>query len=80
MEQSVELGALAHIGLAHDGSRDALLDGISRLERVGKGIDAALYLFCKSSQFAAVGKLQFLVVTEIQLQLQQRSDMQKLFT
>ena len=79
VEQLVEQRALAHVGLSHDSHGNALLYGLSRGKGAGEPRDAPVYLCRQGQKLSPIGKLQFLVVAEVQLQLHEGGDMQQLF-
>ena len=59
------------LGLAHDGYRDALLQGVAGFEGVGEGGYLLLYFLGQGVELCAVGKLQVLMVAEIQFQFEE---------
>ena len=77
-KEGVEEGGLAHIGLADDGHGNAVLDGIAYTEGVGEARDGALDVGGYLREFAAVGKLELLVVAEVELQLHERGEVEQL--
>ena len=77
-EEGVEEGALAHVGGSDNGHGDAVLEGIACLEGAGQMCDVRIYLLCQCQKFWSVGKLQLLVVGEVEFKLQQRSEVQEL--
>ena len=76
--QGVEQGGLARVRLAHDGHGDAVLQGVAHAERVRQAGDNLLHAGGDGLELRAVGKLQVLVVAEVQLQLHERGEMQEL--
>ena len=76
--EGVEEGGLADVGLADDGYGHAVLDGIAYIERMGQAGDDALDLVGYLGEFATVGKLEFFVVAEVELQLHERGEVEEL--
>ena len=76
MEQLVEQGALAHVGLADDGHGNATLDGFSFGEGVGERRDFMGDGFRQGEQLLSVGEVDVLVA-EVQFQFEQRRDLEQ---
>lgn len=66
--KAVEKCALAYIGFADDGHGNALLDGLTGAEGGGKRGYAVVNGVGKEGEFGAVGKLEFLMVAEIEFE------------
>ncbi|CDD33298.1 putative uncharacterized protein [Bacteroides sp. CAG:714] len=78
VQQRIQQGGLSGIGLADNGYRDAVLDSVSRTEGTHQSAYHLLYLGSYRLQLRTVGKLQFLVVAEVEFQFHQRGEMQQL--
>ena len=66
--KAVEKCALAYIGFADDCHRNTLLDGLTGAEGGGKRGDAVVDSVGKEGEFGAVGKLEFLMVAEVEFE------------
>ena len=71
-DKAVEEGALTHIGLADDCHGNALLDCLTGAEGGGKRGDAVVDGVGKRGELGAVGKLEFLVVAEVEFEFHER--------
>ena len=79
MEQGVEQGRFAGIGLPDDGYRYTAFQGIAQPEGIGQPGDGLRYFLGQRLELATVGKLQVFVVGEIQLQFEQRDHVEQFF-
>ena len=77
-EQGIEQGALAAVRRADDGDGHAVADGVAQAEGVGKLAAVRAGGIEQRAQPRAVGELDVLLA-EVQLQFQQRRELQQLF-
>ena len=78
VQQGIEQGGFSGIGLTDNSHGDSILDGIAGTEGTHQSTDDLLDLGGYRLQLRTVGKLQFLVVAEVELQLHQRGEVQQL--
>lgn len=76
-QQGVEERGLTSIGCTNDSHRDTMTDGIAGAEGVGERTERINYLIGQATQLVSVGKLQFLVVGEVEFEFEQRSQMKQ---
>ena len=67
-DKGVEEGALSDIGLSDYGHGDALFHCLTRSEGVGKTGEMAVDVKCQLPQLSTIGKLEFLVVAEVEFE------------
>ena len=64
-DKGIEEGRFADVWSTYDGDGNAVLEGITSVEGVGKMGDARIYLLSEFQQFGAVSKFEVFVVGEI---------------
>ena len=79
-EEGIEKGGFADIGGTDDGNGDAVLEGLSSFERLGKLLDASVDFLCQFKEFCAVGKFKVFVVGEVEFEFEKRGELQQLVT
>ena len=75
-DKAVEEGALADIGLADDCHGYALFDCLTGAEGGGKRSDAVVDGVGKVGELGAVGKLEFLMVAEVEFEFHERGHLE----
>ena len=66
----IEKSALSYVGVANYGYGDAILQGVAYLKGTGKREKTLMDIVGKCVEFGTVGKIQFLMVGEVELQFQ----------
>ena len=79
LKELVEEGGLAYVGSPDDGHGNAVLDGVARSEGGRETGDFLLYVLSYAEEFRAVGKLQFLVVGEVEFEFEQGGEVEEAF-
>ena len=69
VQQGIEQGGFAGIRLTDNRYRYTILDGIPYIERIGQTGDDLFNFIGYLGEFGTVGKLQFFVVAEVELEL-----------
>ena len=77
LDEAVEQGRFAGVGLADDGGGDAVFDGVAEAERVGEALDDALDFAGQVGEFLAVGKL-YLLFAEVEFEFDERYEGEQL--
>ena len=79
LKELVEEGGFAYVGSPDDGHGNAVLDGVASSEGGGETGDFLLYVLSYAEEFRAVGKLQFLVVGEVEFEFEQGGEVEEAF-
>ena len=79
VQETVEECRLSYIRLADDGDRDTSFQCVTGFKGFCQGYNPIVDFLSQYLQFRTVSKLKFLMIGEIQFQLQQRSHFQELF-
>lgn len=75
--EGVEQGRFSRIRFAHNRHRYALAQCVALVERSAQAVDVVVNFVREGEQLAAVGKLQILVVREVEFKFEQRGEMEQ---
>ena len=79
VEQGVEEGGLAGVGLSDDADGDAAFQGVAEAEGGGEACDFRVDFVGEVLELAAVGKFEVFVVGEVEFEFEQRGEVQEAF-